>query len=65
LQRKGVRKTLNIKWEPHVYSEIALGMQYLTEVILCDDNQIITVAKSLGIYVPSHQTPTIDVIIHA
>jgi CMP-N-acetylneuraminic acid synthetase len=55
-------------------SEIALESQYLTDVILSsDDNQIITVAKSLGIQVPflrpeefaQDTTPTIDVIIHA
>lgn len=55
-------------------SEIALESQYLAAVILSsDDNQIIKVAKSLGIQVPflrpeelaQDTTPTIDVIIHA
>jgi CMP-N,N'-diacetyllegionaminic acid synthase len=55
-------------------SEIALESQHLAVVILSsDDNQIIKVAKSLGIQVPflrpeelaQDTTPTIDVIIHA
>jgi len=55
-------------------SEIALQSKYLSEVILSsDDNQIIEVAKSLGIKVPfvrptelaQDNTPTIDVIVHA
>ncbi|WP_426092183.1 cytidylyltransferase domain-containing protein [Flavobacterium sp. DSR3-2] len=67
-------KLLNGKPLLQYTSEIALKSQYLTTVILSsDDNQIITVAKSLGIQVPflrpeefaQDQTPTIDVIIHA
>lgn len=67
-------KLLNGKPLLQYTSEIALESQYLTGVILSsDDNQIITVAKSLGIQVPfirpsalaEDQTPTIDVIIHA
>jgi CMP-N-acetylneuraminic acid synthetase len=55
-------------------SEIALQSKYLTEVIVSsEDEQIISVAKSLGIKVPfvrptelaQDNTPTIDVIIHA
>lgn len=67
-------KLLNGKPLLQYTSEIALESQYLTTVILSsDDNQIITVAKSLGIQVPflrpeelaQDTTPTIDVIIHA
>src|SRR5258705_10156292 len=55
-------------------SEIALQSKYLTEVIVStEDEQIVEVAKSLGIKVPfirptelaQDNTPTIDVIIHA
>ena len=55
-------------------SEIALQSQRLTEVIIStEDEQIIEVAKNLGIKVPfvrpmvlaQDDTPTIDVIIHA
>lgn len=55
-------------------AEIALKSKYLTEVIVSsEDEQIIAVAKSLGIKVPfvrptelaQDHTPTIDVIIHA
>ena len=55
-------------------SEIALQSKYLTEVVVStEDEQIIEVAKSLGIKVPfirpvvlsQDNTPTIDVIIHA
>lgn len=55
-------------------SEIALQSKYLTEVIVStEDEQIIEVAKNLGIKVPfirpaalsQDNTPTIDVIIHA
>ncbi len=55
-------------------AEIALQSKYLTEVIVStEDEQISTVAKSLGILVPfirpmelAHDhTPTLDVIIHA
>lgn len=55
-------------------SEIALQSQYLTEVIVStEDEQIMEVAKSLGIKVPfvrpmalaQDNTPTIDAIIHA
>lgn len=55
-------------------SEIALQSKYLAEVIVStEDEQIIEVAKSLGIKVPfirpmalgKGNTPTIDVIIHA
>jgi CMP-N-acetylneuraminic acid synthetase len=55
-------------------SEIALQSKYLTEVIVSsDDEQILDVAKSLGIKVPfirptelaQDNTPTIDAIIHA
>ncbi|WP_310557739.1 acylneuraminate cytidylyltransferase family protein [Flavobacterium sp.] len=54
-------------------AEIALQSKYLTEVIVStEDEQISTVAKSLGIQVPfirpmelaQDNTPTIDVIIH-
>jgi CMP-N,N'-diacetyllegionaminic acid synthase len=67
-------KLLNGKPLLKYTSEIALESQFLTAVILSsDDNQIITVAKSLGIQVPfirpeelaQDTTPTIDVIIHA
>jgi CMP-N,N'-diacetyllegionaminic acid synthase len=67
-------KLLNGKPLLQYTAEIALKSQYLTTVILSsDDNQIITVAKSLGIQVPflrpeelaQDTTPTIDVIIHA
>ena len=67
-------KLLNGKPLLQYTSEIALESQYLTEVILSsDDEQIITMAKSLGIQVPfirplelaEDQTPTIDVILHA
>jgi CMP-N-acetylneuraminic acid synthetase len=67
-------KLLNGKPLLQYTSKIALESQYLTAVILSsDDNQIITVAKSLGIQVPflrpeelaQDTTPTIDVIIHA
>ena len=67
-------KLLNGKPLLQYTSEIALESQYLTTVILSsDNNQIITVAKSLGIQVPflrpeefaQDTTPTIDVIIHA
>ncbi|SEG51573.1 cytidylyltransferase domain-containing protein [Flavobacterium urumqiense] len=67
-------KLLNGKPLLQYTSEIALESQYLTAVILSsDDNEIITVAKSLGIQVPflrpeelaQDTTPTIDVIIHA
>jgi len=55
-------------------SEIALQSKYLTEVVVStEDEQIIEVAKSLGIKFPfirpvvlsQDNTPTIDVIIHA
>ncbi|MBS7255486.1 acylneuraminate cytidylyltransferase family protein [Flavobacterium branchiicola] len=55
-------------------SEIALQSKYLTEVIVStEDEQIIKIAKSLGILLPfvrpmelaQDNTPTIDVIIHA
>ena len=55
-------------------AEIALQSKYLTEVIVStEDEQISTVAKSLGIQVPfirpmalaQDNTPTIDVIVHA
>jgi CMP-N,N'-diacetyllegionaminic acid synthase len=55
-------------------SEIALQSKQLTEVIVStEDDQIMTVARSLGIKVPfvrptalaEDNTPTIDVIIHA
>jgi len=55
-------------------TEIALQSKFLTEVIVStEDEQIIDVAKSLGIKVPfirpehlaQDTTPTIDVIIHA
>ncbi|RVT75893.1 acylneuraminate cytidylyltransferase family protein [Flavobacterium sufflavum] len=55
-------------------SEIALQSKHLTEVIIStEDEQIIEVAKSMGIKVPfvrpmalaQDNTPTIDVIIHA
>jgi len=55
-------------------SEIALQSKYLTEVVVStEDEQIIEVAKNLGIGVPfirpvvlsQDNTPTIDVIIHA
>lgn len=55
-------------------SEIALQSKYLTEVVVStEDEQIIEVAKSLGIKVPfirpvvlsQDNTSTIDVIIHA
>jgi CMP-N,N'-diacetyllegionaminic acid synthase len=55
-------------------SEIALQSKQLAEVVVStEDEQIITVAKSLGIKVPfsrpmalaQDHTPTIDVIIHA
>ncbi|WP_369753193.1 acylneuraminate cytidylyltransferase family protein [Flavobacterium sp. WC2409] len=71
--RKNI-KLLNGKPLLQYTSEIALKSQYLTDVILSsDDNQIIRVAKSLGIQAPfirptalaEDQTPTIDVIIHA
>ncbi|RBN50300.1 acylneuraminate cytidylyltransferase family protein [Flavobacterium psychrolimnae] len=67
-------KLLNGKPLLQYTAEIALGSQYLTAVIVSsEDNQIITVAKSLGIQVPflrpeelaQDTTPTIDVIIHA
>jgi CMP-N,N'-diacetyllegionaminic acid synthase len=67
-------KLLNGKPLLQYTSEIALESKFLTDVILSsDDNQIITVAKSLGIQVPflrpedlaQDTTPTIDVIIHA
>jgi CMP-N-acetylneuraminic acid synthetase len=67
-------KLLNGKPLLQYTSEIALESQYLTDVILSsDDNEINTVARSLGIQVPflrpqelaQDQTPTIDVIIHA
>lgn len=67
-------KLLNGKPLLQYTSEIALESQYLAAVILSsDDNQIIKVAKSLGIQVPflrpeelaQDTTPTIDVIIHA
>jgi CMP-N,N'-diacetyllegionaminic acid synthase len=71
--RKNI-KLLNGKPLLQYTTEIALESQCLTDVILSsDDNQIITVAKSLGIKAPfirpsalaEDQTPTIDVIIHA
>jgi CMP-N,N'-diacetyllegionaminic acid synthase len=55
-------------------SEIALQSKQLTEVVVStEDEQIITVAKSLGVKVPfirpmalaQDNTPTIDAIIHA
>lgn len=55
-------------------SEVALASKYLTEVIVStEDEQIIAVAKDLGIDLPfvrpmalaEDSTPTIDVIIHA
>lgn len=67
-------KLLNGKPLLQFTTEIALESQYLTEVVLSsDDNQIITVAKKLGVQVPftrpsvlaEDQTPTIDVVIHA
>jgi CMP-N,N'-diacetyllegionaminic acid synthase len=67
-------KLLNGKPLLQYTTEIALGSQYLTDVILSsDDKQIITVAENLGVQVPfirppalaDDQTPTIDVIIHA
>lgn len=67
-------KLLNGKPLLQYTSEIALESQYLTHVILSsDDNEIIMMAKSLGVQVPftrpstlaEDQTPTIDVIIHA
>ena len=67
-------KLLNGKPLLQYTSEIALESKFLTDVILSsDDNQIIKVAKSLGIQVPflrpeelaQDTTPTIDVIIHA
>ena len=67
-------KLLNGKPLLQYTSEIALESQYLAAVILSsDDNQIIKVAKSLGIQVPflrpeelaQDTTPTIDVISHA
>ncbi|RTZ08654.1 cytidylyltransferase domain-containing protein [Flavobacterium sp. GSP6] len=67
-------KLLNGKPLLQYTAEIALDSKLLTAVILSsDDQQIITVAKSLGIQVPfirpeelaQDATPTIDVIIHA
>ncbi|WP_367757397.1 acylneuraminate cytidylyltransferase family protein [Flavobacterium sp. WC2430] len=67
-------KLLNGKPLFQFTSEIALKSHYLTDVILSsDDNQIISVAESLGVKAPfirptalaEDQTPTIDVIIHA
>ena len=55
-------------------TEIALQSKYLTKVMLSsDDDQIIAVAKSLGVQVPfvrpsslaEDNIPTIDVILHA
>lgn len=55
-------------------SEIAIQSKHLREVIIStEDEQIIAVAKSLGLHVPfvrpmalaQDSTPTIDVIIHA
>jgi CMP-N,N'-diacetyllegionaminic acid synthase len=67
-------KLLNGKPLFQFTSEIALKSKYLTDLILSsDDNQIISVAESLGVKAPfirptalaEDQTPTIDVIIHA
>lgn len=67
-------KLLNGKALLAYTSEIALQSKYLTEVIVStEDEQIIEVAKSLGIKLPfvrplalaQDNTPTIDVIIHA
>ena len=67
-------KLLNGKSLLAYTSEIALQSQRLTEVIIStEDEQIIEVAKNLGIKVPfvrpmvlaQDDTPTIDVIIHA
>ncbi|MCV9931245.1 acylneuraminate cytidylyltransferase family protein [Flavobacterium sp. LS1R47] len=67
-------KLLNDKPLLAYTSEIALQSKFLTEVIVStEDEQIIEVAKSLGIKVPfirpitlaQDNSPTIDVIIHA
>jgi CMP-N-acetylneuraminic acid synthetase len=67
-------KLLNDKPLLAYTAEIALQSGMLTEVILSsEDNQIIAVAKNLGISVPfvrpeilaQDSTPTIDVILHA
>ena len=67
-------KLLNGKTLIAYTTEIALQSKFLTEVIVStEDEQIIDVAKSLGIKVPfirpedlaQDTTPTIDVIIHA